>query len=75
MPLGLIFYIYRISYIVSKSVQIHFGTTRQTRYIETQQTSRMYSIHVCMHNYVYLYIHSPAALLGTTVQLLGNTNC
>ncbi len=25
--------------------------------------------------YIYIYIHSPATLLGTPVQLLGNTNC
>ncbi len=29
----------------------------------------------CMYVYTYLYIHSPATLLGTPVQLLGNTNC
>ncbi len=25
--------------------------------------------------YIYIHIHSPATLLGTPVQLLGNTNC
>ncbi len=28
-----------------------------------------------LYIYIYIYIHLPATLLGTPVQLLGNTNC
>ncbi len=30
---------------------------------------------ICTCTHIYIYIHSPATLLGTPVQLLGNTNC
>ncbi len=30
---------------------------------------------IYIYIYIYIYIHSPTTLLGTPVQLLGNTNC